>query len=120
MIKFDQAMDAADYPCIHQRTEETVSRPPMAVIDKKTGRVLRGGWHHEVGVCRPGQNLREIKASLNAASQLTFDAEREERKAQLKFTIGIAQEQLAGNIPPHQRQILEQILTSAEQELTRW
>lgn len=83
-----------------------------AAIDS-TGRVIRGGWHHGVGVCRPGQKLDDLK---NKRAQ-AFDAERAERRAQIEHTISTLRSQLAGELPAQMKPIMEQMLVAAERDL---
>ena len=92
-----------------------------AAIDRRTGRVIRGGWHRDVGVCRPGQNLNDIKAKRVEALREVFDKEDAEKRKKLEATVAAMRETLArDDVADHLRPIMEKVLDSAERNLASY
>lgn len=71
-----------------------------AVVDSKTGRVIRGGWKSGIGVVRPGENVRDAQARAHAGAMADWQAEDARKRDELAANIDLTRRMLAGEFGP--------------------
>lgn len=86
------------------------------------GRAVSGGWHQELGVLRPGQDIKTLRAEKARAAALREEGDRlnklesaTTRAAQLRDAIS----GVYGPLPPHLEAIYRDLLRNTEDEIKR-